>query len=412
MNTQTSVAVAEKNGDLMRMPLVIPDATAIGKELTLLPAEETKPVNPEMEKMAAEFVAKALAFDPKDPTKIDNGQQCAAAIQAMGEKTQREAAALSNSPLLKGSIKTLAEKGEDGGEIAKTLLELNHQVVNLDPSGIDFAKQGAFKKFLYAIPGVGSPIAKYFTKYQAADSIIAEIIQALINGREQLARDNKILAEDKKRMLQMAIKLTQAVELGRLLDDKLSVAVAQIPADDPRNRFVNEEMIFPLRQRILDLEQQLAVNQQGAITFEIIYRNNIELINGVRRAELVTVTALNIAVAAALALGHQSFVLKALTTTNATTSDLIRKTSERLKKQAVQVHEQASGAMLDIKALEDSFANLKAALEEISNYRMKALPVMKGNIEKMYSLGEKAQAAIQKMETGDRMAPEIALDVQ
>ncbi|MFH1210546.1 MAG: toxic anion resistance protein [archaeon] len=412
----TKVAVLEKSTGLVeQLPMVLPDVATIKQELALIPSSPQERAkassDPETEKMVDEFVQKVLSFSPGSPEKIEEGERCAAAIMSMGEKTQREAAQLSNSPMLKSSIKTLAAKGEDGGEIAKTLLELNHKVVQLDPSDIDFSKRGAFKRLLYAVPFIGSPMAKYFARYEQADSIIAEIIQSLINGREQLGRDNQILNEDKKRMLIMTIQLQKAIGLGRILDEKLSAAMGQMNADDPRYKFIGEELIFPLRQRVLDLEQQLAVNQQGAITFEIIIRNNRELINGVKRAEFVTITALNIAVAAALALGHQAMVLKALKLTNVTTSDLIRKTSERLRKQAAQVHEQASGSMLDIEALQQSFTNLKATLEEISTYRLKALPMMKQNIETMFRLGEDAQQAIEKMERGDRTVPTITLDV-
>ncbi|MDP2933076.1 MAG: toxic anion resistance protein [bacterium] len=409
---EKSVGLAEK-----QFALVIPDAETVKQELVLATPNKVvvraqlRREDPEAVSAIDDFVTKVLAYDPNKTEQIEAAENIKVAVQTMGEKTQRESAQISNSPMLKSTIRTLASKGEDGGEVAKTLLELNHQVIQLDPSDMNFGKKGVLKRTLYAMPFVGSPIAKYFTKFQAADSIIAEIVQSLINGREQLDRDNKILADDKKRMLFMTIRLNKAIALGRMLDDKLSAALQEMGQDDPRHQFISEELIFPLRQRILDLEQQLAVNQQGVITFEVIIRNNRELINGVRRAEMVTVNALNIAVTAALALGHQSFVLKALQTTNKTTSGLIRSTSARLKKQAVQVHEQASGAMLEIEDLQQSFQDLRETLVEIATYRQKALPVMKQNMDAMFALGEQAQEAIEKMERGDRVAPVVTLDV-
>ena len=66
--------------------------------------------------------------------------------------------------------------------------------------------------------------------------------------------------------------------------------------DDPMYKFVSEELLFPLRQRIQDLQQQLLVNQQGFLTIEMIIRNNKELIRGVNRALNTTVSALQVAV--------------------------------------------------------------------------------------------------------------------
>lgn len=35
--------------------------------------------------------------------------------------------------------------------------------------------------------------------------------------------------------------------------------------DEEKVRFITEEVLFPLRQRVMDLQQMLVVNQQGII---------------------------------------------------------------------------------------------------------------------------------------------------
>ena len=55
--------------------------------------------------------------------------------------------------------------------------------------------------------------------------------------------------------------------------------------------FVRDELLFTVRQRVMDLQQQLAVTLQGIVATEIIVRNNKELIRGVDRALTVTVSA-------------------------------------------------------------------------------------------------------------------------
>ena len=75
-------------------------------------------------------------------------------------------------------------------------------------------------------------------------------------------------------------------------------------------RFITEEVLFPLRQRVMDLQQMLVVNQQGIMAIEVVIRNNKELIRGVDRARNVTVTALKISVTVASALYNQKIVLK------------------------------------------------------------------------------------------------------
>ena len=80
-------------------------------------------------------------------------------------------------------------------------------------------------------------------------------------------------------------RLQKAIQLAQLMDQKLQYKLdREIEADDPQAAFIKEELLFPLRQRIMDLQQTLNVNQQGILTIEVIIRNNRELVRGVDRA--------------------------------------------------------------------------------------------------------------------------------
>ena len=77
----------------------------------------------------------------------------------------------------------------------------------------------------------------------------------------------------------------------------------------------------------MDLQQQLAVNQQGVLATALIIRNNRELVRGVDRAIDVTISALQVAVAVAMAVAHQKVVLDKVEALNRTTSDMIAGTA-------------------------------------------------------------------------------------
>jgi uncharacterized protein YaaN involved in tellurite resistance len=358
---------------------------------------------------AENLLAQVKTFDPMNPGQVEFQDQAKLAVENLGLQTQREAAQMSNSPMLKKSIATLA-KTEDGGVVAQTLIQLNNQVLELDPSGIDFSQEGGFKRLIGQV--FGSKVQSYFSRYEKADALIAQIIQSLVNGREELKRDNMMLLESQRRMRTMTIQIEKAIMLGMYMDQKLDYMLNyELTDDEKRKKFVGEELIFPLRQRLLDLQQQLSVSQQGVLTFELIMRNNRELIKGVQRAEMVTVTALNIAVASALALGNQKLVLTTLGKLNETTNNIIAGTAERLKTQGVEIHKQASGAMLNIDTLKKAFGDIKAAIDDISTYRIQALGKMQENIAQMHELNTAASQAISRMEEGNRLAPSILLDV-
>jgi len=170
--------------------------------------------------------------------------------------------------------------------------------------------------------------------------------------------------------------------------------------------------MFPLRQRIQDLQQQLAVNQQGVLAIELVIRNNKELIKGVDRGINVTINALNVAVTVALALANQKIVLDKIEAVNRVTNQLIGATAAKLRTQGVAVHKQASSSQLDMQTLKQAFADINGALDEISVFRQQALPQMIDNILEMDMLTKSTEEAIQRMEKGNQAAPAMMLDVE
>ncbi|MFN2332553.1 MAG: toxic anion resistance protein, partial [Halomonas sp.] len=89
---------------------------------------------------------------------------------------------------------------------------------------------------------------------QALDAIIEE----LKGGRDMLHRDNLTLSDDQQALGEILRELNRQIALGRLIDRRLQDDIAARDAEDPRRRFLEEELLFPLRQRIVDLQQQLA----------------------------------------------------------------------------------------------------------------------------------------------------------
>jgi uncharacterized protein YaaN involved in tellurite resistance len=269
-----------------------------------------------------------------------------------------------------------------------------------------------FRRLIASLPFIGTPIEEYFSRYQSAETIISDIVSSLEKGRDQLKRDVITLNDDQQYMGDLAEKLKKAVTFSEMVDKGLSDKVDnELPSDDPKTIFIKEEILFPLRQRIMDLQQQLAVAQQAVLTIEIIKRNNKELIRGVSRALGVTVNALQIAITLSLALANQKIVLEKIEAVNKTTDDLIGRTAEKLKTQGVEIHKQASSAQLSMDVLKKAFDDIQIAYRDISTFRQKALPNMATTILEMDEFAAKAQATIEKMESSQEVEKYYGLDV-
>ena len=299
--------------------------------------------------------------------------------------------------LLEVSVKNLSKMGDEGGEVAIGLTELQRAMKDLDPSMIDFAKKGFFGR-------VANPIRTYFDKYQKADNVITDIKESLESGKMTLKNDNTTLEIEELSMRDLTKKLAKEIEMGIMMDDEISSALNKAKANNDdldRISFVSEEILFPLRQRIMDMQQMIVVNQQGIIAIEVIRRNNKELIRGVDRAKNVTISALRTATIVASALYNQKIVLKKIELLNKTTNDLISGTSKMLKEQGAEIQRQSIEANISVDTLKSAFSDTLEALNAISSYKQEALPRLKETISQFKELADLGEKQISKLEKSE-----------
>ncbi len=352
--------------------------------------------DPALQEQAEDIVSRILNTDVED---LDAAASVKGAVESMGMSLQKDAAR--RSAILKQPLTKLMADSEEGGKVASSLIDLKMQVEDLDPAQVDL-NAGFLTRILGYIPGVGTPIKRYFSRFENASTAIDAIINSLEAGREQLKRDNLTLSDDQKAMRSLTLKLEKTVKLGQLIDKRLQDALdTELTQDSANYKFIADELLFPLRQRIQDLQQQLIVNQQGYLTTEMIIRNNKELMRGVNRALNTTISALQVGVTLALALANQKIVLEKVQAINETTEDLIAGTAKRLRTQGAAIQKQASSTMLDINVLKQAFDDVSAALEDISTFRQNALPQMAENILELDKMAVKAEKEIRKVEKAE-----------
>lgn len=298
--------------------------------------------------------------------------------------------------ILQKRMGEFSRAGGESGEVAKGLEELSIKMRDLDPSGLDFTKTGALGKIF-------NPIRRYFERFKTADAEIASIVKTLDKGKSVLKNDNTTLEIEQAGMRDLTKQLMQKIELGSQLDAYLTNQVenARVSGEDEeRIKFVEEEVIFPLKQRLMDFQQLLAVNQQGIIAMEVIRKNNLELIRAVDRAETVTVSALRVAVTVAGALYNQKIVLEKVQMLNETTNQMITATSKMLKEQGTAIQKEAVEASISPDTLKQAFADTISALDDISTYKTKALPQMAQTIQDFRAIADEGEKQLARMEKG------------
>ena len=396
-------------------PLTPPDSSV----LTLTAPEPPKPVAatqapamapqvdpatvPALDSKVDSFMTALLASQPRSPefaAQADN-------VRTMGDADIRRAAETSNR-LLQTPVKALKEGGiAEGSKVGNTLLELRRTVEDLDPS-----QATGSRKLLGMIP-FGDKITDYFRKYQAAQSHLNGILNALLRGQDELTKDNVALTMEKQNLWANMGRLNSYVYVAERLDAKLSATIAELELSDPeRGRALSQDVLFYVRQKHQDLLTQLAVSIQSYLAIDIIIKNNIELIKGVDRASTTTVSALRTAVIVAQALGNQKLVLDQITALNTTTSGLIQRTSEMMRDNSARIQQQAASATIGLPQLQAAFANIYATMDSIDSFKLQALDTMAATIGTLETEVAKSRSYLDRVSQQDQRLSGGGLDLE
>lgn len=300
--------------------------------------------------------------------------------------------------LLNARFIDITKGGDYAKDIGNNLMKLNRQVEILNPKDVDFSDKGLLGKIF-------NPIKRYFDKYEKAEGVIDDIIKSLDESSRVLQNDNVTLLSEEEALRELSRNLITDIELAKQMDASISAQIeeASFQEIEPEKiDFVREEILFPLRQRIMDMQQMIVVNQHGIVSLNVIRRNNKELIRGIERAQNVTVTALRTGIMVAAALYNQKVTMDKIKVLNNTTEDIIESTSEILRRQGTEIQKASSETMLSPEVLQDSFNEALAAIEDLSSYKTQALSQMQETINTFSKMAIDGEKIVKKIETGDK----------
>lgn len=352
--------------------------------------EEEKLEDSNIKDQAKDNAVAIFDADFDDPTQRDS---IVKPMESFGLADIRKSNATND--LLSTRMVDFAKSGSNANTVGEQLAELNLQLKDLDPSGIDFAKKGILGK-------ISDPVRKYFNKYEKSEVVIANIIKSLDKSRTVLENDNTTLLAEEDELRAITKKLMTDIELGKKMDESLEEQIreAEINGVDPdKIQYVKEEILFPLRQRVMDMQQMIVVNQQGIVSLNVVRRNNKELIRGVDRAKNVTVTALRTGVMIASALYDQKIVMEKIGILNKTTENIIQANAKMLREQGAEIQKQSAETMISPEVLKAAFNDALQAVEDISTYKEQALPKMKETIEIFNDMAVDGQKVVDRLET-------------
>jgi uncharacterized protein YaaN involved in tellurite resistance len=391
-----------------------PETASNGQPIALTPPADLELTPPQpVQPVALESASGRVKLKPEDVTELDSQvrafidamagldeqdpkfKDCLDRIHTMGNKDVEQSAGVSNR-LLERPVKTLKNGLFDSGsDISRALVDLRNTVEKLDPSS-----QGdlfAPRKLLGLIP-FGNRLNEYFDQYRSSQSHLNAIVETLRHGKDELLRDNAAIEQEKVNLWALMERLEKYIYLGKKLDASLEAKARSLDATDAqRAKVVREELLFYTRQKVTDLLTQMAVNIQGYLALDLLRKNNFELIKGVDRATTTTVAALRTAVMVAQALVNQKLVLDQISALNTTTANMIETTSDMLRKQTGEIHQQAASSTIEVEKLRKAFENVYQTMDAIADFKSRSLESMQKTVNSLSTEVTKARTYLDRV---------------
>ena len=362
------------------VPVVAPEQAA-----GLVPVDQEK--RSKLEEKVDGFVNELVALDANSP---DFGKKVDQIIN-MGRKEIAAASQMSNR-FLDRPVRAMDQESGVGTNLA----ELRRTVEELDPGRQGKLSTG--RKILGIIP-FGNRMKRYFDSYTSAQGHIQAILARLSSGKDELLMDNAAIDVERQKLWEAMGNLEQMIHIAKTLDQKLEDKAAELDSTDPaKAKALRESALFYVRQRTQDLYTQMAVSVQGYLALDLVKKNNVELVKGVDRASTTTVGALRTAVTVAQAMTNQRLVLQQVTALNQTTAGIIDSTGTLLREQTGKIHEQAASSTIPLETLQRAFQNIYDTMDQVDEFKVKALASMKQTVETLSDEVEKSKGYIARAE--------------
>lgn len=267
------------------------------------------------------------------------------------------------------------------------------ELKKMDPNGVDFS-MGGFRTFLAKWNLISDPMKKWLVKYVSISTVIEEMTKGMEGAVKEMERDNETLLHDQIAMKELTFKLEDVVKWAMFVDKQI---VDKLTADitATKKKFIEEDILFGLRQKIAALQELQGINRQGVLVSEVIIKGNKELIRGYKNGLQTTIAAIGIASALTVSLEKQRRNQRVLTGVNDLKGELIRKSGEMLKDNVENIIAESKTAGTRIDALKAGFTAALESNEMMSNFKVEYLPILSEKIDELSTVNAQLSKAIE-----------------
>ena len=230
----------------------------------------------------------------------------------------------------------------------------------------------AFKRFIRRIPLLKkfvTSVEQIKAKYNTIQKNIDGITQKLEQTRLIAIRDNNLLEKQFQNNLSYVNQLGELIIAGKMKSKELEDEISNMKEEsynynDYEIRKV-EDFKNNLDKKITDLVMMRYSFQQSLVQINIIQQTNTQDAQNTEMQIKTTIPIWKNQMSMAVALYNQKKSIEASNLVTNTTNEILRRNSEMMKTQAIEVAKQSQRTVIDIETLEKTHKDLIATIEGV-----------------------------------------------
>lgn len=229
-----------------------------------------------------------------------------------------------------------------------------------------------FKRFIRRIPLLKkfvTSVEQIKAKYNTIQKNIDGITQKLEQTRLIAIRDNNLLEKQFQNNLSYVSQLGELIIAGKMKSKELEDEISTMKEEsynynDYEIRKV-EDFKNNLDKKITDLVMMRYSFQQSLVQINIIQQTNTQDAQNTEMQIKTTIPIWKNQMSMAVALYNQKKSIEASNLVTNTTNEILRRNSEMMKTQAIEVAKQSQRTVIDIETLEKTHKDLIATIEGV-----------------------------------------------
>ncbi len=250
-----------------------------------------------LQKAADQLTNWLLAIDPQDLKLVD---QVRNALFELGAQEQTDYWRLNNR--LIQPLQQLMADIDAGGQVSQLLEKLSQQVADMQPPN----KRLSWKeRFMLLFSWRESAYQMWLDGFPGKRKNMVELTGQLKAEKKQLKRDNHILSGDHESLTAGLNKLVLSYDFASLLEQTLKLNGRKSAINADLMAMIDNELLGPVQQRMMDLQQQILIARQAVMTIELIIKQNQSLIRDIDQTVMTTTAAIDVAAGVAMVNNNQ-----------------------------------------------------------------------------------------------------------